>query len=146
MSGPFNGAPLRRRPTINITSLIDVMFLLLIFFMVSATFRDERGLEVTLPEGGQAETNGAQPREIVVQEDGALFLDGEPVDDAELRGRLQALREEGPEVTVVLRADENAGWGRIVRVMDTVRAVGGARITAATRISGEDRPSGEAEP
>ena len=141
MSGPFNGAPLRRRPTINITSLIDVMFLLLIFFMVSATFRDERGLEVTLPEGGQADTNGGQPHEIIVQEDGALFLNGEPVDDAELRSRLQGLGEEGQDVNVVLRADENAGWGRIVRVMDTVRAVGGARLTAATRM-----PSGEAEP
>jgi len=141
MSGPFNGAPLRRRPTINITSLIDVMFLLLIFFMVSATFRDERGLEVTLPEGGEADTNGAHPHEIIVQEDGALFLDGEPVEETELRSRLQGLGEEGPDVSVVLRADENAGWGRIVRVMDTVRAVGGARLTAATRM-----PTGEAEP
>ncbi|MFP4172034.1 MAG: ExbD/TolR family protein [Candidatus Hydrogenedentota bacterium] len=146
MSGPFNGPPLRRRPTINITSLIDVMFLLLIFFMVSATFRDERGLEVTLPEGGQAEAGGGQPHEIIVEDDGALFLDGEPVDDAELRSRLQGLGEDGPEVSVVLRADENAGWGRIVRVMDTVRAVGGARLTAATRMPGEDRPAGEAEP
>ena len=141
MSGPFYGAPLRRRPTINITSLIDVMFLLLIFFMVSATFRDDRGLEVTLPEGGEADTNGAHPHEIIVQEDGALFLDGEPVEETELQSLLEGLGEEGPDVSVVLRADENAGWGRIVRVMDTVRAVGGARLTAATRM-----PTGEAEP
>ena len=59
MSGPFGTNPPRRRPLINITPLIDVMFLLLIFFMVSSTFRSEFGIDVALPT---AQTAAAQER------------------------------------------------------------------------------------
>ena len=66
MSGTFNRPKHPRRPSINITSLIDVMFLLLIFFMVSSTFREDTGVDIRLPE---AETASQQPmgaHEIVV--------------------------------------------------------------------------------
>jgi len=70
---------------INITPLIDVIFLLLIFFMVSSTFREHFGMEITLPEARTATEREAETQEITVSAEGDYFFGEQRVDEAGLR-------------------------------------------------------------
>lgn len=132
MNSAFRGRP-RRRPTINITSLIDVMFLLLIFFMVSSTFREHLGIDVTLPHAETAVERKLEPHEITVTAKGDFFFGQQLVDEAGLEESILALLRENPEAVFVLRADENAGFGRVVRAIDIARDAGGAKLIIPTR-------------
>ncbi len=134
MSGPFNSPPQRRRPVINITSLIDVMFLLLIFFMVSATFRgDESAFDIILPQAGTGEAGEEPPHTVAVAADGTYRFGGVEVDLQELGEAAAALFAEEPDTPIALRADEAAGFGPIVRALDVIRAAGGRRLVVPTR-------------
>lgn len=132
MTQPFGARRHRRRPHINLTSLIDVMFLLLIFFMVSSTFRNGFGIEVDLPKAETSAETKSTPEEVVVDERGNYFFDGKPVDEDGLRQAIVALLQERPDATLVLRADEAADFGRAVRAIDIVRSVGGSKLIIPT--------------
>lgn len=141
MSNAFHRPTRRRKPTINLTSLIDVMFLLVIFLTVSTTFRDQLGIDVTLPGADTAEiTRMEQDVELVVTAEGAYFFAGTPLDDAGLRETLTewAAREDAP--AIVLRADDAAAFGRVVRVLDIAREVGGTDLVIPTQ---PVRPAGD---
>jgi biopolymer transport protein ExbD len=133
MSSAFNTRRHRKRPSVNITSLIDVMFLLLIFFMVSSTFRHEFGVDVTLPEASTAVETEASAHEITVTEGGAFHLGQREVTEEGLRTALSDLILEDPEAKLVLRADAKADFGRVVRAMDIARDVGGSRLIIPTQ-------------
>lgn len=134
MSGPFNVHRARRRPTINITPLIDVMFLLLIFFMVSSTFRDDFAVDVTLPEAATAEQVDSSDHVIAVDADGALYFAGQPVDEAGLDRAVRSVVEADPEATLVLKADEGANFGSVMLAIDTARGAGGSRLILPARL------------
>lgn len=138
MSGAFNNPRHKRKPSINITSLIDVMFLLLIFFMVSSTFKHHMGIDVTLPKAANATGQDAEIHEIVVDRNGGFFLDGEAVAPAELQTGLKALVENEDTATFMLRADAAASFGRVLRAIDIARAVGGDRLIIPTDLLDED--------
>ncbi len=133
MMGPFNMRRPRRRPAINITSLIDVMFLLLIFFMVSSTFRHQFGVEVTLPSAETAIERETTPHEIVVSEEGDYFFGDRKLTETSLREAIVALFEQEPDAVLVLRADEKADFGKALRAIDIARAVGGKQVIIPTR-------------
>ena len=140
MTAPFNARRHRRRPAINITSLIDVMFLLLIFFMVSSTFRDQFGVDITLPEAKTATQTDVTSHEITVDAEGRTFFGGKPVDAGALREGIAALLAEDPEAVLVLRADEKADFGPVVRAIDVAREVGGTRLVIPTRYLDDPAP------
>lgn len=145
MSGPFNTPQRARKPAINITPLIDVMFLLLIFFMVSSTFRDYLGIDVTLPQAGQAASQDAEVHRIVVDREGRFFLGSDrPKTEVELENELKALVEADQEATFILEADQEASFGRVVRAIDIAKKVGGERLIIPTDPLGED--SGPRQP
>lgn len=144
MSGAFNAKRSRRRPTINITSLIDVMFLLLIFFMVSSTFREQFGIEVTLPEAETAERRESEPHELVVARDGSFYFGQQAVDAEQLRTALMDLLGADPDAPIVLRADEGADFGSVVAAIDIARAAGGRQLVLPTRIEQEVNTAAEA--
>ena len=125
MSQAFGSPQKRRKPTINITSLIDVMFLLLIFFMISSTFKkEEQAIDITLPQSG---TSIAQPldyKEVMVDGHGVLFINGNQVQNTELKKQLATILAKEPESRIVLRADADADWQAVVNVIDIVKAVG----------------------
>lgn len=133
MSGAFRMRRHRRHPHINITSLIDVMFLLLIFFMVSSTFRAHLGIDLTLPEAETATAREVSTHEITVTESGDYYFGQQRVDEAGLRASMTTLLEAEPGATLVLRADEKADFGRVVRVIDIARDVGGTKLVIPTR-------------
>lgn len=133
MPGPFGIERRRSKPVINITSLIDVMFILLIFLMVTTTFRKHVGIDVSLPSAEHASQQEVPSHEIVVTKEGHFFLGDRPVDAEELRSALGDLLKAQPDASLVLRADEQADFGAVVRAIDIARAIGGSRLVIPTR-------------
>jgi biopolymer transport protein ExbD len=96
------------QPTLNLTPMIDVVFLLIIFFMVATSFTEmERDIELELPEVAAASALTAAPKQrvVTVEAEGTIRLDGEPLSLAELTRRLSASRVEYPALSVVIRGD-----------------------------------------
>ena len=125
MSQVFGATGKRRKPTINITSLIDVMFLLLIFFMVSSTFKEEeQAIEVTLPQAGTGATQELEYQEVMVTAEGTYLFQGEIVDASGLRSGIAELMAGDPNAIVELRADQAADWQPVVSAIDILRQSG----------------------
>ncbi len=119
---------------LELTPLIDVVFLLLIFFMVSTTFvSEESGLQVELP---RSESRDLIPEgtdvALVMAADGSIQIDGQAVDLEELKRVLKASAEQDPSTLVVVRADRSLEHGRVVEVMDLVRGLGLTHFAIAT--------------
>jgi len=124
-----------------LTPLIDVVFLLLIFFMVSTTFVNEpAGLQVELPRSENRELipEGSDVA-LVLRADGQIELEGEAVDLAKLKSSLSRIARDEPSTVVVLRADKSLEHGRVVQVMDLVRTLGLTHFAIATDAASTSR-------
>ncbi|NEZ03896.1 biopolymer transporter ExbD [Wenzhouxiangella sp. XN201] len=125
----------REEPEINLTSLIDVVFLLLIFFMVSTTFERQALLRLDLPEASTAESETVPELvEFIVTEDGRLFVgDQELVDQRQATVQAAIARRfaEDPDSVLVIRADAEAPHRLVVRVLDSAAAEGIRRVSIA---------------
>lgn len=123
----------RQAPTIDMAPMVDVVFLLIIFFMVSTTFITfETGLPVDLPQAQTAQMEAADLPTVTITRDGAIFLAGAPVTEETLVGSLRLVLNGNPGGVVVLRADQVVPHGLTVRVMDLIRQAGAQRIAIAT--------------
>jgi biopolymer transport protein TolR len=122
---------------INVTPLVDVMLVLLIIFMVTAPLL-VAGVPVNLPESRAKALDGqeAEPVQITIDGDGAIFVGDEDVPFADLPARLAAIaaakadQEEGPQVT--LRADTALQYGRVMQVMGELNRAGLNRVSLVT--------------
>ena len=126
-------------PSINLTPLIDVVFLLLIFFMVTTTFTRETLLQVNLPEA-EAETQSTQTErlEIVVSRNGSFALNGQPLVNAKLETLLRGLELESKgnlNLPVIIVADSEATHQSVVTAMDAIGQAGFTRLSIATQRS-----------
>lgn len=123
-------------PQINLTSLIDVVFLLLIFFMVTTTFVPDAGLHLLLPRA-QAEVQqvAARPLEVAIDAGDTIYVGGETVGQAPapLRARLSAAADGEFERGLRIRADGRASHQAVVAVMDAAAALGFGRVDIVTR-------------
>lgn len=121
---------------VNITPLIDVVFLLLIFFMVSTTFEKESEIEVTLPEAAiDAPMEDEFLIEVTINDQGTYFVNGQRVINTQTSTLKQAMlkvaqgRQDPP---IILSADANATHQAVVRVMDAARQLGFVHLSFAT--------------
>ena len=125
----------RRRASadVNLTPLIDILFIVLLFLVLTATFSERTVLQIALPaaETGQQAGNAADGVRILVDADGLLYLDGRIRTLEEIRARLDAIPQKGT-ATVTVSADERARHGRIVQVMDEIRQAGIFRLDIET--------------
>ena len=128
---------------LNVTSLIDVLFLLLIFFMLTSTFKRAGELELNLPESSTAAPAvGIAPAEgvsLVLTEKGTLMLDGATATFEELPQALQAVRERRPQAQVMIEAETGVPHGQVVRLLDAVRTAGFTGVgigTTTTKAAG----------
>lgn len=121
-------------PRIDLTPMIDVVFLLLIFFMISTTFIERPGVTIDLPEGGTRQI-ATEKREVEVYltEDGDLYLQREAITLSALNSHLLGLgAETTKEMTFLLMADKSARHGWVIEVMEIARRNGFVRLAIAT--------------
>ena len=126
-------------PAMNLTSMIDVLFLLIIFFMVATKFDEmERNVEVAVPEVAQAGegTTPPQPLVVTVRADGRVELDGTAVTNDELTARLAAARTPLTEPSVVIRGDANCAFQHIASVLAACRQAGVSELGITVRLAG----------
>lgn len=121
-------------PGLSLTSLIDVIFLLLIFFMVTTTLIDPtKKLELNLPEAKAASQEIKTPATIEMDAKGRMTLNGENVTFNDLENRLVSLAEKHTKKTAVVRADKDLDYGDVVRVLGICRASGFTDINIAVK-------------
>lgn len=129
----------RRRveePQLNLTSLIDVVFLLLIFFMLTTTFVRNPGLKITLPQAGEQRSVSADDQvEVVVDAMDRIYIAGNVVaaNAQPLRVALQRRANGNYQQPLLIRADGRASHQAVVRVMDAAAALGFSRVDIATQ-------------
>lgn len=112
-----------RRVTLDMSPMMDIVFLLLIFFLVTSTFLPDAGMDLELPESTTATPSEMAPTMISVAEDGSLQLNGEAVTVEQLEQRVAALPEADRQ-KITVRADARVDYGIIVRIIDALRNAG----------------------
>ena len=127
----------REEDSINLTPLIDVVFLLLIFFMVSTTFTKETHLEIDLPEAvGEAATSAEDPLEIIINAAGEYAVNGQSLVNnkaATLRSALSEVGQGDTSRALIITADASAPHQFVVRAMDSAGQLGFANMSITTR-------------
>ena len=117
---------------INITPMLDVVFILLIFFIVTANFIKEPGLEVNRPDSETAEPTENAAILIAVGNAGEIYMDGRRIDKRQVKANVVRLLAENPQGSVVIQADEKATADTIMAVMDGAREAGVYSISLAS--------------
>ncbi len=122
-----------KKARIEIIPMIDTVFFLLVFFMMaSLSMTVYKGMTLSLPKASSGE-NRRDRVNISVTRDGVIYLDRERVEPAQLTERLRALREQEPEVVVVISADGEVTHKHVVEAMDAARTAGVVKMAIAVR-------------
>lgn len=124
----------KRKVLINITSLIDVLFLLLIFFMISSTFLEQPGIKLELPHADSAVVTEQREYILFVDKEGKMYLNDEEVFTESLEEKLKQALPNMKEKALILKADQDASHGRVVRVMDIAKQSGVKKLIIGTKI------------
>ena len=124
----------KRKPEalLNMTPIIDIVFLLLIFFLLTTNFITQEGITVNLP---QAKSTNLHPQEeitILITREGRVFLMNENVDEIQLYKRLKSLIGDDLQKLVTIKADREVVLNKVVKVMDIVKNSGAGRLCIAT--------------
>jgi biopolymer transport protein ExbD len=106
---------------LNMSPLIDMIFILLIFFLVTTTFVKESGVEVNRPIASSAVDKEETNLVIGVTEEGAVWIEGSPIDIRSVRSRMERFKHENPDGNVVITADKDSLFGTAIEVLDQVR-------------------------
>ena len=117
---------------INVTSLVDVMMTLLIIFIIVAPML-EQGIDVNLPTAEPRKIDVTDVLTIAVSENERVYLENQRVTLDELRERLTSIRAAREDVAVLIKADTEIRYGKVVEVLDAVRGVGISRLAMATK-------------
>ena len=123
----------RPDPLIDVTPMIDVVFQLVLFFMVSTNFVQSPGIQVDLPRSSaQTVLSDDQDINVWMTLEGSVYVNDEPVDAGSLRTIFSGRARSDPNTLVVIKADTGVSHGRVVAVMDQARAQGLTRLAIAT--------------
>ena len=117
---------------INIVPMIDVIFAILAFFMVSSlSLTRSQGLPVNLPSAQTSEPKQTAQINVTIETDGDIFVDRQPIELAQLKGTLTEKIAPNSDSLVIINADEKVEHGQVVKVMDRLRQVPGATMAIA---------------
>jgi len=125
------------KPIINIAPLIDVLFLLLIFFMVTSTFIEQPNIKLELPSTEHTETSRTERTVLMISRDGELFLQDKLIDNKDLEKALRRVIMDTGEDVLVLKVDKYVPYGDVVDVMDVARGAGFKKVIAPTIMKNE---------
>jgi biopolymer transport protein ExbD len=123
---------------IELAPLIDMVFILLIFFMVTTTFVKDHQIDLQRPTAASATRSSTKSLRVTVDRNGGAFVDGEPVRPWVLQNRVRQLLDFHPEGQVLVIADRQLESGKLVEVVDQIRLAGARDVGVAT-----DREMGE---
>ena len=119
---------------INMGPLIDLVFLLLIFFLVTTTFVKETGLEVHRPSAQTAERKEKSTILIGVSKEGTIYMENRIIDIRSVRANVEKLLAENPEAGVIVVADKSSQTGVAVNVIDQCRLAGAKGVSIAAKV------------
>ena len=132
----------RAEPVVDVTPLIDIIFQLVLFFMVSTTFVTAPGIEVDLPRSSADTVLREQDDlSIWISAEGSVYVDDQPVDFSGLESAMDRAAQKNPKTLVMLKADREVDHGRVVAVMDAARNRGLTQLAIATEVRSADKSS-----
>jgi biopolymer transport protein ExbD len=117
---------------INLTPMLDVVFIMLIFFIVTATFIKQAGIEVYRPEAQTAERKPTVSVLVAISENGDIWIDKKRVDPAALRAHIERLHSENPKGGLVIQADKDSKTEMVMVVLSAARGAGMVEVAIAT--------------
>jgi biopolymer transport protein ExbD len=119
-----HGAKQRDEAAIDMTPMLDIVFIMLIFFIVTASFLKESGIEVNRPDGSSANPQEKANIMIAVTADNEIWMEKRRIDVRAVRANVERLKAENPEGTIVIQADEQSSTGLVSEIMDSLNAGG----------------------
>ena len=121
----------RDESTIDITPMLDIVFIMLIFFIVTTTFIKETGVEVNRPNASTAVADERGNILIAITENNEIYIDKRLIDIRAVRANVERLKAENPEGSVIIQADKSSKTGLLVETMDQVRLAGVQNVSIA---------------
>ncbi len=119
---------------VNLTPMLDVVFIMLIFFIVTASFVKEAGIDVNRPAAATAERKEKGNILVAISENNQIWIDRRQVDPRALRANIERMHAENPNGAVVIQADEESKNKLLVQVMDAARQVGVKNVSIAAEV------------
>ncbi len=116
---------------INMTPMLDIVFIMLIFFIVTTSFVKESGIDVNRPSANTAERKERGNILIAINQNNEVWMDRRNIDIRAVRANVERFRAENPEGSVVIQADTDARTGILIQVMDQTRLAGVTNISIA---------------
>ena len=129
----FNQTPQEEESEINITPMLDVVFIMLIFFIVTATFIKEAGIDVNRPDAATAVKQEKANILIAIGPNNDVWIDRRQVDIRSLRPNIERLHAENPQGSVVIQADKESKTDTLIQVMDASRQAGVFNVSIAAQ-------------
>jgi biopolymer transport protein ExbD len=119
---------------VNLTPMLDVVFIMLIFFIVTASFVKESGIDITRPPAATAERKERGNILVAITANDQIWIDRRQVDPRALRANIERLHAENPQGSVVIQADIKSTNGLLVEVMDAARLAGVSNVSLAAEV------------
>ena len=120
---------------INLTPMLDVVFIMLIFFIVTASFVKESGIDISRPNAATAEVKEKGNILVAISDSGQIWIDKRHVDVRAVRANIERLHAENPQGAVVIQADKDSKNGLLVQVMDAARQAGVFNVSIAAEVT-----------
>lgn len=123
---------IEHQPKLMIIPMIDIIFFLLVFFMMSMlTMVVQKSVPIQLPQAATSKVNLDKVLPITVTADGAIYLEQERILEGQLKARLEAEKSKNPELAIIVRGDAGVNYGRVVSVIDTAKKSGIQKVSIA---------------
>lgn len=128
MAGKLGGGGDEPVTDINIVPLVDIVLVVLIIFMVTATYITKPSIKITLPDAATGDETKQTSLQIMVTADGGIYLDGKPSTEALLRERVRTEKAANAEVVCLIEGDKDARHGDVTHIIDVVKQEGVAKF------------------
>ena len=123
---------IEHQPKLMIIPMIDIIFFLLVFFMMSMlTMVVQKSVPIQLPHAATSKVSLDKVLPITVTADGTIFLEREPIPEGQLKARLESEVSKSPELAIIVRGDAGVNYGRVVSVIDTAKKSGVQKVSIA---------------
>lgn len=119
---------------LDLTPMLDVVFIMLIFFIVTTSFVKETGVDINRPSASTAEKKSKGNILIAIRPNGEIWIDKRQIDIRAVRANIQRMKAKFPQSSVIIKSDSEAKTGVLVKVMDQIRLAGVQNISIAASI------------